>query len=113
MVEEWKEDVTTHMRDIGEAQGLVRGRLSESKYRLDQHRAILRVQTQELELMGGVVARQTAVIEAQRRLIYGMEEEFNWKLGRLERMIDPVGRSLGNPILIEDNPVENAVVAVD
>ena len=113
VIEEWKEDVTTHMRDIGEAQGLVRGRLSEAEYRLDQHRAILRAQTQELELMGGVVARQTEVIEAQRRLIYGMEEEFNRKLARLERMVDPVGRSLGNPILIEDDPVEDAVVAVD
>ena len=113
VIEEWKEDVTTHMRDIGEAQGLVRGRLSEAEYRLTQHRAILRAQTQELELIGGVVARQTEVIEAQRRLIYGMEEEFNRKLARLERMMDPVGRTLGNPILIEDDPVEDAVVAVD
>ena len=113
VIEEWKEDVTTHMRDIGEAQGLVRGRLSEVEYRLDQHRALLQGHVRELELMGGVVARQTAVIEAQRRLIYGMEEEFNRKLARLERMIDPVGRSLGNPILIEDDPVEDAVVAVD
>ena len=113
VIEEWKEDVTTHMRDSGEAQGLVRGRLSEAEYRLEQHQAILRAQTQELELIGGVVARQTEVIEAQRRLIYGMEEEFNRKLGQLERMIDPVGRSLGNPILIEDDPVEDAVVAVE
>ena len=114
VVEEWKEDVTTHMRDIGEAQGLVRGRLSEAEYRLAQHQAILRAQTEELELMGGVVGRQTAVIEAQRRLIYGMEEEFNRKLARLERMIDPVGRSLGNPILIEDDdPVEDAVVIIE
>ena len=57
------------------------------------------------------MGRQTAVIEAQRRLIYGMEEEFNQKLARLERMMDLVGRSLGNPILIEDDPVEDAVVA--
>ena len=112
MIEEWKEDVTTHMRDIGEAQGLVRGRLSEAEYRLAQHQAILRAQTEELELLGGVVGRQTAVIEVQHRLIYGMEEEFNRKLARLERMMDPVGRMLGNPILIEDDPVEDAVVLV-
>ena len=113
VIEEWKEDVTTHMRDIGEAQGLVRGRLSEAEYRLAQHQAILRAQSDELELLGGVVGRQTAVIEAQCRLIYGMEEEFNRKLARLERMMDPVGRSLGNPILIEDDdPVEDAVVLV-
>ena len=110
VIEEWKEDVTTHMWDIGEAQGLVWGRLSEAEYRLAQHQAILRAQTEELELMGGVVGRQTAVIEAQCRLIYGMEEEFNRKLARLERMMDPVGRTLGNPILIEDDPVEDAVV---
>ena len=62
--------------------------------------------------MGGVLTRQTAVIEAQRRLIYGMEEEFNRKLAQLERMMDPRGWSLGNPILIEDDPVEDAVVLV-
>ena len=112
VIEEWKDDVTTHMRDIGEAQGLVWGRLSEAEYRLAQHQAILWAQTEELELMGGVVGRQTAVIEAQRRLIYGMEEEFNRKLARLERMMDPVGRTLGNPIVIEDDSVEDAVVLV-
>ena len=80
IIEEWKEDVTTHMRDIGEAQGAIRGRLSEAEYRLAQHQAVWRAQREELDLMGGVLTRQTAVIEAQRRLIYGMEEEFNRKL---------------------------------
>ena len=61
-------------------------------------------------MLGDVLGRLTAMIEAQRQLIYGMEEEFNRKLARLERMINPVGRSLGNPILIEDDPVEDAVV---
>ena len=37
------------------------------------------------------MGRQTVVIEAQCRLIYRMEEEFNRKLARLERMMDPVG----------------------
>ena len=36
VIEDWKEDVTTHMRDIGEAQGLVRGRLLAAEYRADQ-----------------------------------------------------------------------------
>ena len=111
VIEEWKEDVTTHMWDIGEAQGLVRGRLSEAEYRLRQLQALTLMNRREVDLLGDVLARQTAVIEAQRRLIYGMEEEFNRKLARLERMMDPVGRSLGNPILIEDDPVEDAVVA--
>ena len=111
VIEEWKEDVTTHMRDIGEAQGLVRGRLSEAEYRLRQLQALTVMNRREVDMLGDVLARQTAVIEAQRRLIYGMEESFNRKLARLERMMDLVGRTLGNPILIEDDPVEDAVVA--
>ena len=65
----------------------------------------------EVDLLGDVLGCLTTVIEAQHWLIYGMEE-FNQKLARLERMIDLVGRSLGNPILIEDDPVEDAVVLV-
>ena len=111
VVEEWKEDVTTHMRDIGEAQGLVRGRLSEAEYRVRQLQALVLTNRREVDVLGDILGRQTAVIEAQQQLIYGMEEEFNRKLARLERMMDPVGRTLGNPILIEDDPVEDAVVA--
>ena len=113
VIEEWKGDVTEHMRDIGEAQGLVRGRLSETEYRIEQLQSLLLGHRREIDVMATVMTRQTEVIEAQRRLIYGMEEEFNRKLGRLERMMDPVGRSLGNPILVEDDPVSDAVVAVD
>ena len=110
VIEEWKEDVTTHMRDIGEAQGLVRGRLTEAELRIRQLQAIMLTNRREVDMLGDVLARLTAVIEAQRRLIYGMEEGFNRKLARLERMIDPVGRTLGNPILIEDDSVPDAVV---
>ena len=112
VMEEWKEDVTVHMRDIREAQGLVRGRLSEAELRVRQLQALVLTNRREVDLLGDVLAQSTAVIEAQCRLIYGMEEEFNWKLVRLERMIDPVGRTLGNPILIEDDLVEDAVVLV-
>ena len=31
IIDEWREDVTTHMQDIGEAQGLIWGRLSEAR----------------------------------------------------------------------------------
>ena len=110
VIEEWKEDVTTHMRDIGEAQGLVRGRLTEAELRIRQLQVLVVSQHREVDLLGDVMSRSVAVIEAQRRLIYGMEESFNRKLVRLERMIDPRGRSLGNPIVIEDDPVEDAVV---
>ena len=56
--------------------------------------------------------RQSAVIDVQCRLVLEMEGEFNRKLERLERMIDLVGRTLGNPILIEDDPVEDVVTLV-
>ena len=113
VIEDWKEDVTTHMRDIGEAQGLVRGRLSVAEYRADQLQSLMLGHRREIDMLGNVMAQQTAVIEAQRRLIYGMEEEFNRKLARLERMFGPEGRTVGNPIVIEDDLVEDAVVAVD
>ena len=55
IIDEWKEDVTTHMRDIGEAQGLIHGRLSEAELRLNQTQALLEAQHYELDLVGGVV----------------------------------------------------------
>ena len=110
ILEDWQRDATVYMRDIGESQGLIRGRLTEAELRLRQLQVLTLTHHREVELLGDVLGRQSAVIEAQRRLIYGMEEEFNWKLARLERMIDPVGQTLGNPILIEDDPVEDAVV---
>ena len=113
VIEEWKGDVTEHMRDIGEAQGQVRGRLSATEYRIEQLQTLLLGHRQEIDVMGHVMAQQTTVIEAQRQLIYGMEEEFNRKLTRLERMFGPEGRTLGNPIVVKDDPVEDAVVAVD
>ena len=61
--------------------------------------------------MGGVVVRQSEVIDIQCQLLLEMEE-FNRKLARLERMIDLVGRTLGNPILIKDDPIEDVVTLV-
>ena len=113
VIEEWKGDVTEHMRDVGEAQGLVRGRMTAVEFRIEQLQQLLLGQRRELSVMGTVLGQQTEVIEAQRRLIYGMEEEFNRKLRRLERMFGPEGRTMGNPIVIEDDPVADAVVAVD
>ena len=74
VIDEWKEDMTTHMRDIGEAQGLVRGRLSEAELRLRQLQVLMLSQHREVDLLGDVLGRATEVIEAQRRLIYGMED---------------------------------------
>ena len=100
------------MRDIGEAQGLVRGRLSEAELWINQLQAIVVSQRQEVDLLGDVLGRAIEVIEVQRWLIYGMEAEFNRKLTWLERMFGPEGRTMGNPIVIEDDPVEDAVILV-
>ena len=66
VIDEWKGEVTEHMRDIGEAQGLVRGRLLEAEYRLNQLQALMVAQRREVDLMGGVVVRQSEVIDIQR-----------------------------------------------
>ena len=112
IIDEWKEDATVHMWDIGEAQGLIQGRLSEAELHLNQLQVLAVAQRREIDLMGGVVVRQSEVIDIQRQLLQMMEGEFNRKLARLERMMDPVGRTLGNPILIEDDPVEDVVTLV-
>ena len=112
IIDEWKEDATTHMRDIGKVQSLIRGRLLEVELRLTQLQAVIRSQRDKLDLVGGVVLRQSQVIDVQRRSLLEMEGEFNQKLEWLERMMDLWGRSLGNPILIEDDPVEDVVTLV-
>ena len=113
IIEEWKEDVTGHMRDVGEAQGLIRGRLSEAELRLNQLQALAVAQCREIDMISGVLVRQSEVIDIQRQLVLTMEGEFNRKLAQLERMMDLVGRTLGNLILIEDDPVEDVVTLVE
>ena len=112
IIDEWKGEVTEHMRDIGEAQGLVRGRLSEAEYHLDQLQALAAAQHWEIDLLGGVVIRQLEVINIQRWLLLELEVDFNWKLGQLERMLSLEGRTFGNPIVIKDDPVEDVVTLV-
>ena len=112
VIDEWKGEVTEHMWDIGEVQGAIRGRMSEAELRLNQHQALAVAQRQEIDLLGDVVVRQSEVIDIQCRLLLTMEGEFNCKLVWLERMMDPVGRSLGNPILIKDDPVADVVTLV-
>ena len=54
IIEEWKEDVTGHMRDMGEAQGAVCGRLSEAEARTNQLQALLVLARREINLLSGV-----------------------------------------------------------
>ena len=105
--------MTDHLRDLGEAQGSVRGRLREAEFRLDQHQALDTAMRRELDLLGGVVVRQSKVINIQRGLLLEMEGEYWRRFERLERMMDPRGWTLGNPILIEDDPVEDVVTLVE
>ena len=112
IIEDWKRDVTEHLRDLADAQGSVRGRLREAELRLDQHQALDTAMRRELDLLVGVVVRQSEVINIQRTLLLEMEGEYRQRFERMERMMDPRGWTLGNPILIEDDPVEDAVVLV-
>ena len=80
VIDEWKGDVMEHLRDVGEAQGLVWGRLSEAELCINQLQALVVSQHWEVDMLGDVLVCQTDVIEAQRWLIYGMEVEFNQKL---------------------------------
>ena len=55
MIDEWKGEVTEHMWDIREAQGLIRGRLSEAELCLNQLQVLAVAQRREIDMMGGVV----------------------------------------------------------
>ena len=112
VIDKWKGDVTEHMRDIGEAQGLVQGRLSEAELHINQFQVVVVSQRQEVDLLGDVLAQLMEVREAQCQLIYRMEVEFNRKLAQLERIFGSEGQSMGNPIMIEDDLVEDVVTLV-
>ena len=63
VMEEWKEDGTVHMRDIGEAQGGIRGQLSESEQRANQLQVLLVGAHREVDLLAGVVTCQSELLE--------------------------------------------------
>ena len=104
VIEEWKEDVTKHMWDIGEAQGGVRGRLTELELRMCQQEALLMGARREIELLSGVVVRQSEVLDIHRQLILMLDQENQRRFERVERMLDPRGRTFANPILIDLDP---------
>ena len=106
VVEEWKEDVTVHMQDVGEAQGAIRGRLSEVEGRANQLQALLMLAHREIDLLSGVAVRQSEVIDIQRQLILNLDQENQWRFERVERMLDPQGWTFANPIVIDLDPEE-------
>ena len=101
IIDEWKEDVTEHMQDIGEAQGGIRGRLSEAELCLTQMQAVTVGMRREIDLLGGVLVRQSELLDIQRRLILEMDWEQRRRIERLERMMDLQGWTFGNLILID------------
>ena len=65
VIEEWKEDITVHMRDVGEAQGGIRRRLSEMELRVNQLQALLVGARREIDLLSGVAVHQSEVLDIQ------------------------------------------------
>ena len=92
------------MRDIGEAQNGIRGRLLEVESQANQLQALLVGARQEVDLLAGVVTHQSKLPEIHRQLILELDQENRQKFERLERMLDPQGWTFGNPILIDLDP---------
>ena len=84
VIDKWKADVTEHMRDIGEAQGVIHGRLTEVELCLTQLQSLVVAAHREVNLLGGVVIRQSEVINIQCQLLLEMEAENRQKFERLE-----------------------------
>ena len=109
VVEEWKDDVMVHMRELGEQRGEDRRRMREMEESMNQLQALLVNQGREMEVMSDVIWVQNKAFRVQSTLLLKVE----WKQSRerrrldvLERRMDPVGRTMGNPILIEDDEVK-------
>ena len=80
---------------------------------LNQLQALAVLSRREIDLLGGVVVRQSKMIDIQRRMLLEMDAENRRKFKQLERMLDPRGRTLGDPIVIKDSePVEDVVTLV-
>ena len=101
VIEEWKGDVTEHMRDIGEAQGRIQGWLLEVEACLTQLQAVVVGQSREIEMLGDVVRRQLELLGIHQELILELDRENQRRFEGIERMLDPWGRTFGNPILID------------
>ena len=74
--------------------------------RANQFQALLMSARWEINLLSGVMVRQSEVLDIQHQLILWVEEENRRGLERVERMLDPRGWTFGNPILIDLDPEE-------
>ena len=72
--------------------------------RLTQLQAIVVGQSREIDLLGGVVTQQSELLGIHQELVLTLDQETHRKFNRVERMMDPQGRSFGNPILIDLDP---------
>ena len=107
-VVEWKDNVTVHMQEIGEQCGEDRRWTREMEERINQFQALVVAQGRELEVASNVVWAQNKVFRVQSTLLFEVEWKQAWERGRLdilERRMDPVGRTMGNLIFIEDDEV--------
>ena len=104
VIEEWKGNVTEHMRDIGEAQGLIWGWLLEVEQRANQLQVLLVGARREVDLLAGVVTHQSELLNIHQQLILELDQENRRKFERLERMMDPWGQTFRNLIVIDLDP---------
>ena len=87
----------------------------EAKLCLTQMQALTVGMRREIDLLGGVLVRQSELLDIQRRLILELDQENRQKFERLERMLDLWGRTFRNPIVIDLDPedqVDDAVTLV-
>ena len=98
------------MQDIGEAQGGIQGRLSEAEAHLTQAQAIIVGQSREIKMLGDVVRRQLELLGIHWELILELDWENRRRFEGIEKMLDPQGRTFGNPILIDLDPDEVTLV---
>ena len=105
VVVEWKEDITVHMWEMGEQCREDCRRMREMEEQVNQLQALLVAQSWEMEMMSNVIRVQNEVFQVQSELFLEVERKQSW-----ERRMDPVGRTIGNPILIEDDVDEVTLV---
>ena len=77
---------------------------------LTQAQAIIVGQGREIEMLGDVVCCQLELLGIHQELILELDLEIRRRFKRVERMLDPRGRTFGNPILINLDPDEVTLV---